>query len=59
MKMGCYFCKQDDWGAIINLQYSEYYICLDCWDKLPTYLPTDEQKWKLIQMRGDKLNAAL
>ena len=59
MFMGCHFCKCDKWDVYYDDRYSEYSICLDCWREIPKYISDNEQRWKLIQMRGDILSATL
>ncbi len=56
--MGCYFCKTETVQLYGNIPLCEYYICYNCWSKFTSYIP-EEQKWKLIQMRGDKISETL
>ena len=58
--MKCYFCKNRKWQDLyIDKRFCEYYICLDCWSELPMYVLNTAQRWKLVQLRGDKISETL
>jgi hypothetical protein len=58
--MHCYFCSKHqniDWFAHRNC---DYMICWNCWNSIiPKYITNNNQKWKFIQMRGDKISEIL
>jgi hypothetical protein len=56
--MNCFFCKTNDFRRLHMRVDCIYFICDSCLDKMTSYIP-EEQKWKLIQMRGDKISETL
>jgi hypothetical protein len=58
--MTCYFCKTKEVQLYNDIGLCKYYICFNCWESIiPSYITQTKQKWKLIQMRGDKISETL
>jgi hypothetical protein len=54
----CYFCNNNHISELHAKNGCDYYICGTCLNKISSYIP-EEQKWKLVQMRGDKKRETL
>ena len=58
--MDCAFCSRKTTKGLLTNVNCDYIICGNCIDEIPKELVgSHEQLWKLIQMRGEKINETL